>query len=160
MTWPIHFLKHKRWQVLHASIGRYWVLPTPLSVTVDICFIYTTIKLFTGGHIRKNKITDSCCTPAQVAVKFFLSHSAFQTEQALYSNQRLHKVLPPVDEICDNADGRIQDPTGKYGQCLWLQNAMTHFIYTLLQIFFFFSNENKLFLGWPNQHLGSKRITA
>ena len=52
-------------------------------------------------------------TKKKVAIKFFLVQSAFDNEEALYRESRLHKILPPIDEICRNDNGAARDPCGR-----------------------------------------------
>lgn len=49
----------------------------------------------------------------QYAIKFFLSQRAFEAERRIYSDSPLGKLLPQLDDVCDNRSGALQDVDGR-----------------------------------------------
>ena len=58
----------------------------------------------------------------KVAIKFFMSRTAFETEQALYANANLRSILPPIEDVNNNDQGRFRDPAGRYAPLFSLIN--------------------------------------
>eukprot|EP00892_Ulva_mutabilis_P004414 jgi/Ulvmu1/2344/UM013_0192.1 len=48
----------------------------------------------------------------QFAIKFFLSQRAFEAERRVYSDSPLGRLLPQLEQVCDNRGGALRDAEG------------------------------------------------